>query len=117
MLQKTIDDCECVSYMTFIAGDFNSKLGLRLDPSERFMGNYGKGTRNRNGHLLANFLAERDFFAANTAFKHHMRHRSTWHGYIQNAHRYNQIDYILIPMNAIHQPSFLRNRTKRNLQL
>ena len=54
MLHKTIDDCECVSYMTFIVGDFNSKLGLRLDPFERFC-NYGKGTRNRNGLLLANF--------------------------------------------------------------
>ena len=73
MHNKTIDDCECVSYVNFIAGDFHS-----LDPTLRFMGKYCKGTRDRDSHLLANFLAERDLFAVNTAFNHYMRHRSTW---------------------------------------
>ena len=97
-LHQTIDKYERQSYLTYIVGDFNSKLGTQLDDTEAFVGQYGKGTRNRNGHLLTNFLAEHQYFAANTIFKHHMRHRSTWYGYIQGKHIYNQIDYILVPM-------------------
>ena len=109
------------SFITLIAGDFNSKLGVRTDPHETFMGNYGKGTRNRNGHLLANFISEHNYFASNTAFKHRLSSRTTWIGrtklrqdqLIPNHPTtrliHNQIDYILVPLQHIHQPTFLMN--------
>ena len=68
-----------------------------------FMGHFGKGTRNGNGYLMANFLAENQLYATNTTLKHHMRHRSTWYGYLTNKQIYNQIDYILIPTYLLRQ--------------
>ena len=109
-LTTVLEQCNRTSYITFILGDFNSKLGLKHDPIETFMGSYGKGTRNRNGHLFANFLAESQYYASNTTFQHHMRHRSTWYGRIARKHIYNQIDYILIPLNLLRKhPGVLKN--------
>ena len=108
-MHEQIVKYERKSYLLFIAGDMNAKLGLRTDDNKFFLGKHGKGTRNRNCHLLANFLAEHQYFAANTAFKHSMRHISTWYGHIQQRHIYNQIDYIFIPANRTHQREFLKN--------
>ena len=100
-LNSTLEFYNRHSYLTFIVGDFNSKLGLKQDVRENFMGNYGKGTRNRNRQLLANFLSESQYYATNTTFTHSMRHRSAWYGHIANKHIYNQIDYILIPTGLL----------------
>ena len=72
---------------------------------ETLMGAHGKGTRNRNGQLLANFLSEHQYYATNTTFKHSMRHRSTWYGHISNKHIYNQIDYIMVPLWLLRKSS------------
>jgi len=47
--------------LLYIAGDFNAKIGRKLDDNETFMGSYSKklGARNSNGDLLANFAASK----------------------------------------------------------
>ena len=86
-------------FLVLMSGDLNAKLGLKQDKQESFMGQYGKGTRNHPGNLLANFLLEEDLFAANTAFKKSMRFRSTWSGRCKKDKEplYNMIDYIIVP--------------------
>ena len=91
-------------------GDFNSKLG-RLNSADiefgfnNSMGSYGMGKRNENGEHLLNFMLEKNLFAANTAFQHPCRHRTTYTGWRKDwsAGRsskktlpvYAQIDYLL----------------------
>ena len=108
-------------FITLIAGDFYSKLRVRTDPHETFMGNYGKGTRNRNRHLLANFISECNYFASNMAFKHRLSSRTTWIGKTKlredqllpnqptNRLINNQIDHVLVRLQHVHQPTFLAN--------
>lgn len=83
------------STVVIIAGDLNAKLG-QYNLAEPYLGIHGKGVRNRTGHILADFSAEQDLFAANTAFKHHPHHIATWTGYINGTRYRNQIDYILV---------------------
>ena len=92
------------STLLYIAGDFNAKIGRKLDDTETFMGSYSKklGARNSNGNLLANFAASNKMFLSNTAFKHPSRHISTWHGTINGTPYHNQIDYILCRLNNAH---------------
>jgi hypothetical protein len=83
-LNETLRACYNQSSFVVVAGDFNSKLGLRGQSEggvkESFMGNFGKGTRNRNGNRLASFLSEHKLYAANTHCRNSMRHRTTWNG-------------------------------------
>ena len=98
-------------YEIFLLGDFNSKLGT-LSMSEvdegvisQHVGRYGTGKRNSNGEHLLNFLVSNDLFAANTAFQHPCRHRTTRVGYIAKPGRsrfsketvptFVQIDFII----------------------
>jgi len=104
-LHEVVGECRRHSVATFIAGDFNSKLGLRQTSEsgelEAFMGDYGKGTRNHNGGYLASFLTRHKMYAANTHCLHKMRHRSSWGGVIRRENGTklrirNQIDYICV---------------------
>jgi exonuclease III len=81
------------SEIYFVMGDFNSKLGRKRD-SEQFMGSFGRGFRNFNGHQLADFAQSYNLFACNTAFRKAAKHRTTWIGYRKNVRIYNQIDFI-----------------------
>lgn len=96
-LNKTYHDTKRHSTITILAGDFNSKLGLKQNNTESFMGAFGKGSRNRNGNVLSNFLMEHSLYATNTHFRHKLSHISTWHGFTRGTWYHNQIDYILIP--------------------
>ena len=106
-LETTVRELRRKSVAVFVAGDFNSKLGLRRQTesgeNESFMGQFGKGTRNRNGGYLATFLETHKLYAANTHFVHPMRHRTSWHGQIRDTvadkklQIYNQIDYVCVP--------------------
>ena len=78
----------------FVVGDFNSKMG-RAREGEKFIGSYGRGKRNLNGHALASALDNLDLFAVNTAFKKPARNITTWVGDRNKIQIYNQIDYIL----------------------
>ena len=104
-LTATVEEAKRNSVIVFVCGDYNAKLGLRESDEdgvkEAFMGNFGKGTRNRSGGYLAQFLKEQGMYAANTHFRHSMRHRTTWHGRIANSTRQmldirNQIDYVMV---------------------
>ncbi len=91
------------SDLHFIGADFNSKLGQRREGEEMFMGKHCRGHRNSNGDFMARFMIENDMFAANTAFDHRARHRTSWTGKrrIMATSKlvpiFNQIDYILCP--------------------
>ena len=104
------------SFLVYVCGDFNSKLGKRTAADieaglDSCMGAHGMGTRNKNGEALAtNFMALHGFFACNTAFQHVNGHKTTWTGWIkdQNAPScssktvviYTQIDFVLCRQNA-----------------
>ena len=89
--------------LTFIAGDFNSKVGCQQSVEEDCMGVHGKGTRNENGQALVDWLLHRQLFLCNTAFEHPSRHRTTWegrfkpHGSSTSVPVYNTIDFIVTP--------------------
>ena len=68
----------------YIAGDFNSKIGLRKC-DEDFMGIHSRGRRNINGNALADFLEVHSLFICNTAFQHSARHKTTWQGQRRDA--------------------------------
>ena len=94
----------------FFLGDFNSKLGKMTSADidfgfNNYMGSYGMGCRNENGEHLLNFMLENNLFAANTAFQHPCKHRTTYTGWRKDwsAGRhskktlpvYSQIDFLL----------------------
>jgi exonuclease III len=58
------------SSLLMVCGDFNSKLGKQQFIDEQFMGHFGKGTRNNNGEILAEFMSINSLFATNTNFRH-----------------------------------------------
>ena len=88
------------SALFYIAGDFNSKLGVRQN-QETFMGRNTRGIRNANGTALAHFLDAHGLFACNTSFAHPARHQTTWQGTRRDVVTdrlvkiYNVIDYIV----------------------
>jgi len=81
-LTRTVRACRRKSIAVFVAGDFNSKLGLQRQledgSDEQFMGKYGKGTRNQNGDSLVDFLTVQKLYAGNTHCRHKMCRRTTW---------------------------------------
>ena len=99
--------------LIFILGDFNAKIGQKLDDEEDFMGNHGKGTRNENGKALQSFLEETNLYLVNTHFKHRPMQIATWHSGTQEENKvppdlrksrpgiHNQIDYIVAPKREI----------------
>ena len=117
-LQDIYNKYSAKSHYVIIAGDLNSKLGTKLDAEEDFMGSHGKGTRNRNGHLLAEFLQNNRLYATNTTFDGPLRHRTTWSMYINGKMRYNQIDYIIIQLDRLrngHQGLLKKSRSYNGL--
>ena len=62
---------------TIILGDFNAKIGQRRN-NESFLGQWGRGRRNRNGHILASFCDANDLVITNTAFRKRARNITTW---------------------------------------
>ena len=62
--------------MTFIAGDFNAKIGKRH--VEMCMGNFTRGKSTNSGKMLINFCNINNDFICNTAFRHAARHITTW---------------------------------------
>lgn len=79
---------------TIILGDFNAKIGQRHD-TESFLGQWGRGRRNRNGHVLASFGDANNLFITNTAFRKRARNITTWTLRLKNHCIFNQIDYII----------------------
>ena len=88
------------SALLYIAGDFNSKLGLR-EQDETFMGRHSRGHRNMNGEAMAHFFDAHNLCACNTAFQHPARHKTTYQQKRKDNTTgldvviYNMIDYII----------------------
>ncbi|KAE9062823.1 hypothetical protein PF006_g31085 [Phytophthora fragariae] len=80
--------------LTFVLGDFNAKLGQPRD-GEQFVGNWARGYRNRNGHLLAAFCELHGLTATNTFFRKRAKNLTTWTQRRVGHCIYNQIDYLL----------------------
>ncbi len=95
------------SSVTFVAGDFNAKIGKRDNESgeENIMGKYSIGVRNQSGELFMDFCRRNEMFITNTAFQHPKRHIATWEQQRimketnTTKQIYNQIDYIIINKN------------------
>ncbi len=81
-MEETYRRFNNVASMVLIAGDMNSKVGVRQE-GESFVGRNGKGTRNSNGARLSDFLAERRLYFTNTTFRLRIRNIPTWHGKIK----------------------------------
>ena len=108
-LEKTFKDVQKKSYITLIAGDFNSKVGKRIENKvnsdgimecgETCLGRYSRGQRNENGTSLVDFCESNNLFIANSAFNHSARHQTTWIGQRRLDERiipiFNQIDFII----------------------
>ena len=92
------------SSVTMVAGDFNAKVGRKLN-EEKCLGNYSNGKRNQSGQLLTEFCERNELFISNTSFQHPTKHRTTWSqqrieknsNTVKNV--YNQIDYVLVEGN------------------
>ena len=96
-----------------IAGDFNSKVGKKID-GENCLGNFSKGVRNDNGQRLVDFCIENKLFITNSSFKHPSRHITTWEGSFRNKENkivkvYNQIDFVITSEH--HKKHLLNART------
>ena len=102
-LQTTYSEYRGKSHYIMIAGDLNSKLGQKFSQDETLIGHHGKGTRNKNGHLLAEFLQTNQLYATNTTFETPLSHRKTWSMKIGDKTRYNQIDYIIIQQSKLRR--------------
>ena len=66
------------SSFVFICGDFNAKVGKKINGiNEEFLGPHGRGYRNKNGNLLTKFCEKNDLYISNTKFPHKARHITT----------------------------------------
>ena len=77
-----------------IGGDFNARIGTRLNDSEWAIGNHGLGDRCINGVRLLMFAMLNNLSVANTWFKHKPCHTYTWRS--RDGRTRTQIDYLLV---------------------
>ncbi|XP_065557553.1 craniofacial development protein 2-like [Artemia franciscana] len=77
-----------------IGGDFNARIGTRLNDSEWAIGNHGLGDRCINGVRLLMFSMLNNLNVANTWFKHKPCHTYTWRS--RDGRTNAQIDYLLV---------------------
>ena len=84
------------SALLYIAGDFNSKLGLH-EQDDTFMGRHSREHRHMNGEAMAHFLDAHKLFAWNTAFQHPARHKTTY----QQKRKYNTTGLDVVIYNMI----------------
>ena len=85
--------------------DFNAKIG-RNSIKSTHKGHFSRGCENKNGSLLNEFLAIKNFTATNTLFKHPARHLTTWQEKLNNKMVFNTIDYIITQQKII---SYIKN--------
>ena len=90
------------SSVLIVGGDFNGKVGKRIDDQELCIGRWSRGTRNDNGQKLIDFCTNNNLCISNTVFQHPAKHTSTWSREVKdrttNSSKwiYSQIDYILV---------------------
>ena len=79
-------------YTTIVMGDFNGKVGSSIT-SNKIVGKFGLGSRNRNGDYLVEFANTHQLSIMNTFFQKRAARKWTWIG--PNNSIKNEIDYIL----------------------
>lgn len=86
---------------TIVTGDFNAKIGVRIDSSENVCGNFGYGSRNERRSTLVNFLEKEKMYHMSSFFQKRPERKWTW---ISPGGRYkNEIDYIFSSHKCIVQ--------------
>jgi endonuclease/exonuclease/phosphatase family metal-dependent hydrolase len=80
------------TYFTVVMGDFNAKLGKR-DGEEQIVGQFGVGSRNHRGQLLAGFLEKEGLYMMNSFFKKREHRKWTWMS--PDGVTKNEIDFIM----------------------
>ena len=64
-IELSYEDVESLSrrreaFLTLIIGDFNAKVGKKLDENEDVVGLYGEGERNERGQRLIEFASRQN---------------------------------------------------------
>ena len=77
-----------------IGGDFNARIGGKLNNSEHAIGKHGLGDRCTNGNRLLLFAMQNNLAVANTWFRHKPCHTYTWES--RDGRVKAQIDYLLV---------------------
>ena len=75
-LTTLYNDLRTKSKLVYLAGDFNSKVGINNDNTP-CLGKYSKGKRNSNGEHFIDFCNINGLFISNSAFCHPSRHITT----------------------------------------
>ena len=83
--------------LIIIAGDFNAKIGHKIE-DETNTGHFTRGIRNKNGSSLLYFCSQFQLYISNSHFNHRARRITTWAKNLKSNNIFNQIDYILIPL-------------------
>lgn len=78
---------------TILGGDFNAKIGRGAEPTEIHIGQFGLGTRNERGKMLANFLERERLYLMNTFFQKKEKRKWTWRS--PDGQTKNEIDFII----------------------
>ena len=78
---------------TIVMGDFNAKIGTRVDGEQNVMGLYGNGLRNERGSRLIEFATSRKLYIANTKFNKKISRKWTWRS--PDGSIRNEIDFIM----------------------
>ena len=77
-----------------IGGDFNARIGRKLNNLEQAIGKHGLGDRCTNGNRLLLFAMQNNLAVANTWFRHKSCHTYTWK--FRDGRVKAQIDYLLV---------------------
>ena len=96
-LNNLIGRFQAVNHIVILGGDFNAKIGKKVNDQEMFIGNYGRGDRNINGEFMADLLVQNNLCVANTLFKHKCVRISTHHSQNRQNIFHSQIDYLVVP--------------------
>lgn len=93
---------------TVIMGDFNAKLGQKVENTETKIGKYGYGVRNERGEILNNYLEQQNLYAINTYYKKKANRKWTWRS--PDGKTKNEIDYFLCGNKDIFEDVTALNR-------
>ncbi len=80
------------SFYKFVVGDFNAKIGMKLEEEYR-IGKFGFGLRNDNGNRLVGLLSAARLFHGNSLFMKKEQRRWTWES--PNGTTHAEIDHVL----------------------
>lgn len=81
------------THYTILCGDFNAKMGKRLNDAEFSLGSHGLEGRNDRGDTLLDFLLQNNLFQMNSFFPKRQNKRWTWRS--PNGQTKNEIDFII----------------------